>query len=526
MHLIDIFPAKGTFTPGEPISFLAELGTLTPADITIHLAIYHLADSIAEIEIPLSLNPGAQRVALLWQAGTKTPGGYGARATLVGPEREASCSTAFDVLTTWTDYPRYGFLCDFSPNRRDIEPVLDMLLKYHINGLQFYDWQYRHDTLVSPTQNYVDPLGRLLSLNTVERFVGAAHQRGIAAMPYLAVYAASLEFAKGHPDWALYDDLGTPYTFEGFLGLMDPSPGGAWIQHMLDQCGQVLEKLSFDGLHVDQYGEPRSGFNAAGEGVDIPGAFASFVELLKEHYGSASVTFNAVKNWPIDSLAVAPQDFLYIELWPSTPNYRDILNVVLEARGKSSAKPLVIAIYLPADRPINVRLVDALILSGGGTRIELGEDQRLLSDPYFPKHQATDPQLRQILRAYADFTVRYGELIGPSAEDLADIDLVVPDGVWSVARRSGTRLAINLINMRGLENPVWTGSHPAPQPLNNFPVRLSLSEKVKRVFGASPDNDDLAMEPFYWRLGDQSCEVIVPSLKFWTMLLIETATHQ
>ena len=526
MHLIDIYPAKGTFTPGEPISLFAELLTKVSADATIQLAIYHLADSIAEIEIPVSLDPGAHRVSLLWQPETKMLGGYGVRATLVHPrtEREGSYTTAFDVLTTWSDYPRYGFLCDFGPGRQDVEQVLDALLKYHINGLQFYDWLYRHDTLVSPTEEYVDPLGRPLSLHTVERFVGAAHQRGMAAMPYLAVYAASLEFARTHPDWALYDELGKPYTFEDFLGLMDPSPGSPWIRHLLDQCGEALKRLSFDGLHVDQYGEPRSGFTAAGEPVDIPTAFASFVELLKKRYGSAPVTFNAVKNWPIDSLAKTPQDYLYIELWPSTPYYRDILNVVLESRGKSSGKPLVIAIYLPAERPINVRLVDALILSGGATRIELGEDQRLLSDPYFPKHQAIDLQLKRILRAYADFAVRYGELIGPRAEDLADLELALPDGVWSVARRSGSRLAINLINMAGLEDPVWTESHPAPQTLNNFPVRLFVDEKVQHVFYTCPDNDDLAMKPLSWSSGDRWIEVIVPSLEFWTMLVIETLT--
>ncbi|MEX2143265.1 MAG: glycoside hydrolase family 66 protein, partial [Anaerolineales bacterium] len=128
----------------------------------------------------------------------------------------------------------------------------------------------------------------------------------------------------------------------------------------------------------------------------------------------------------------------------------------------------------------------------------------------------------RILRAYADFAVRYGELIGPRAEDLSDLELALPDRVWSVSRRSGRRLAINLINMAGLEDPVWTESHPAPHTLNNFPVRLFVGEKVQHVYYACPDNDDLSMKPLSWSSGDRWIKVIVPSLEFWTMLVVET----
>lgn len=525
MRLMDLYPAKGAFTPEESICLLAELHTETPANAVIHLAISHFADPVAEMDIPVSLEPGAHRIPLVWQPETKSTHGYGAIAQLIGPlaKDKGSRSTAFDVLTSWTDYPRYGFLCDFAPGRQDVGPVLDALLKYHINGLQFYDWQYRHDTLIPPNDEYIDPLGRLLSLKTVKSFALAAHRRGMAAMPYLAIYAASSEFAKSHPAWALYDDFGKPYTFEDFLGLMDPSPGSPWISHLLDQCAAALDKLPFDGLHVDQYGEPRTGFNSAGQPVDIPAAFVGFIEVCKARFKLAPVTFNAVKNWPMDVLVRAPQDFLYIELWPSTPYYVDVLNVLSETRGKSGGKPLVLAMYLPAARHTNVRLLDALILASGATRIELGEDLRLLSDPYFPKHEAMDARLKQTLRAYADFCVRYSELIGPRAEDVVDLRLGLPDGVWSVVRRSGRWLVVNLLNMRGLENPAWTEPHPTPQRLTNFPVRVDLSEKVQHVFYTSPDGSDQALKPLSWRSGDQSLEVQISDLEFWTLLLIETS---
>jgi dextranase len=147
-----------------------------------------------------------------------------------------NAATAFDVLSSWTDFPRYGFLTDFSASRADPEPVLEKLTRFHINGLQFYDWQYRHDQLLAPSEEYIDLLGREMSLASLRKLVDAAHQHGMATMPYLAIYAASADFWRTHPDWALYDEAGNPIAFgENFLGLMDPSTGSSWSQHLLSE---------------------------------------------------------------------------------------------------------------------------------------------------------------------------------------------------------------------------------------------------------------------------------------------------
>lgn len=526
MELLDFYPAMGSFTPGEPIRLIFELRAEEPAEDCIHLAITHLADTVAEFEIPVSLKSGNHEITHDWYPIKTSPRGFGAAAYLAGSSAEHGepITTAFDVLETWTNSPRYGFLCDFRPGRKDVERILDALLKYHINGLQFYDWQYRHDQLIPPQPEYLDPLGRPSSLKTINDFIAAAHQRRMAAMPYLAVYAASKEFAQSHPSWALYDEKGSPYFFEDFLGLMDPSPKSPWTLHLLDQCRQILEKLPFDGFHVDQYGDPRSGFSITGSSVDLPTSFAGLVNALKAQHPNEAITFNAVKGWPIDALAATPLDFLYIELWPSTPYYRDLIRIVSEARAKSGCKPLVIALYLPANRPINIRLVDALILAGGATRIELGESERLLADPYFPKHEEISDDLKQVLRAYSDFAVRYGELIGPHAEDLVNLTPSLPDGIWSLARKAGGWIVINLINTRGLEKPLWTEPHPPPEKLTNFAIPIYLEGEIQQVYCASPDSNDPALMPVAWRSDGPSLEVQIPQLEFWTMILIETTS--
>src|SRR4030095_7675836 len=90
--------------------------------------------------------------------------------------------SAFDVLSKWTDFPRYGFLTNFSASRADPETVLKKLTRFHIHGLQFYDWQYRHDQLIAPTEEYVDPLRREMSLASVRMLVDVARQHGMVAM--------------------------------------------------------------------------------------------------------------------------------------------------------------------------------------------------------------------------------------------------------------------------------------------------------------------------------------------------------
>jgi dextranase len=344
----------------------------------------------------------------------------------------------------------------------------------------------------------------------------------MAAMPYLAVYAASLEFWGDHPEWALYDAENQPITFHDFLGLMDPSQEGGWIEHLLTECRSVLEKLPFDGLHVDQYGDPKEGFNAKGEGVDIPEAFAAFIRTLKEEHHQAAVVFNAVGNWPIEQLAAAPQDFVYIEIWPPDVTYRDVGRIVRDARGLSGGKGVVIALYLPANRPENILLADAFIFSLGGSRIEMGEKARLLVDPYFPKHEAISRDLMGALRRYHDFAVRYGRWLGPSAELLKSDEVPsVPEGVWAVIRSCPGWVVVCLVNGTGLEDPRWDEEQPAPVAIRDVPVRLSLDRRVRKAWWASADELDPGLVALSHTVEGGAVSCTLPVLERWAIIALE-----
>ncbi|MCZ7547221.1 MAG: ABC transporter permease subunit [Anaerolineae bacterium] len=383
--VFDAAPDRAFYRPGEPVMLhvTAEGGAQVEATIT------HLAAAVTTLRAPLD---GGAAAALTWTPPAVAPRGYGVDLRLLDADGAtlATTSTAFDVLERWMQAPRYGFLSEFGPGRDDIAETMAWCARYHINGLQFYDWQYRHEALMPPEPLYTDVLGRRLSLDTVTQLIAAAHARNIAAMPYTAVYGASPAFYAQHKDWALFQRPDHPYEFGGgFLYIMDPTPGAPWATHLLAAFAQVLDETAFDGIHLDQYGAPTVGRNAAGERVDLAAAFPAFIDETARVVRAArgddgAVIFNAVGNWPVETVAPADQDAVYIEVWPPYTGFMDLHRLVANAEALGGGKPVIIAAYIPPRQFANVRLADALIFASGGYHLELGEPGAMLADPYFP----------------------------------------------------------------------------------------------------------------------------------------------
>jgi dextranase len=498
MRIIDFYPSQGSYSPGETVTFFVELEA-SLEQIILRLFIQHLNEEPISIEKAFHLALGQQTIRVQWIPPVK-PAGYSARCEIISVTDTLGVTTAFDILSSWTDFPRYGFLTDFSPSRADPETTLQKLTRFHINGLQFYDWQYRHDQLLAPTENYIDPLGREMSLDSVRKLVDAAHQQGMAAMPYLAIYAASADFWHAHPDLALYDELGKPIAFgENFLGLMNPSPGSSWNAHLLAEATRALQAIPFGGLHIDQYGDPKVAWDSRGNPVDLPKAFVDFIQSASDRYPNKTILFNAVGNWPIEDLAGSAADFMYIEVWPPNIEYRQLAEVVLNAVKLSHGKAVVIALYLPANRPANNLLADAVILACGGTRIELGEDAHLLSDPYFPKHEEISPDLQTELRRFYDFIVRNGEwlrsynLPETEKEKWAESELnpgyiSTDDFIMTVVRNQPQKMIIQLVNFKNLSSRArWDEEHVNLIPCQNFSVTIQRPQRPRHVFWDCPE---------------------------------------
>ncbi len=292
-------PDKAFYHPDEGVTLEVNASGGTRVEATVR----YLDQVVATLDA--SLDGGS--ASLSWTPPEASGRGYGVDVRLLDADGNtlATTETAFDVLDRWIQAPRYGFLTQFSVGRNDADATMAWASTYHVNGLQFYDWQYRHEQLLPPDgmEPYTDVLGRTHSLATVNQLIAAAHAHNIAAMPYTAIYGASYAFYDQHPDWALFQPNGEPYDFAGFLKIMDPTPGSAWATHLLSQFADVLDRTAFDGIHIDQYGAPMRGRNADGELVNLETAFPAFIDaaaqVVEQARGDEGVTiFNLVRNWP------------------------------------------------------------------------------------------------------------------------------------------------------------------------------------------------------------------------------------
>jgi dextranase len=280
---------------------------------------------------------------------------------------------------------------------------------------------------------------------------------------------------------------------------MDPSAGSPWCRHLLAEGAQTLQSIPFDGLHIDQYGDPKRARDVHHNLVDLPRAFVDFIQSASDQHSDKTIIFNAVGNWPIEALANSAVDFMYIEVWPPDLEYRHLAEVVLNAVRLSHGKAVVIAHYLPDDRPANNLLTDTVILACGGTRIELGEEARLLSDPYFPKHEGISSYLYTELRLLADFSVRNGEWLRPYTLSAAEKELwsegvlnskliSTDESIMNVMRQHPKLLVVQMVIFTDLDShQQWDVVHTPPTPRQNIAVKIQMVQKPAQVLWDCPE---------------------------------------
>ncbi|MDT8898115.1 glycoside hydrolase family 66 protein [Thermanaerothrix sp. 4228-RoL] len=538
------FP-RAFFRPGEPVVWSVRVRNeaMDALPVSVKARVVFMAQPLVELQRTLTLSMGIKSLEFVWHPTPEAPRGYGLDVTVSTSDGRtlAAHSTAFDVLEHWTQMPRYGFLSDFQPNRPNIEAVFRSIQTYRLNALQFYDWMYRHEQFLTEQEPYQDPLGRTLSRRTVDTMITAAHARGIAAMPYTAIYAASMAFYHQHVDWALYRSNGQPYLLgENFLVYMDPRPSSPWSQHLLAQFDEILTQTDFDGIHLDQYGDPKDAYDVQGNHFNLAEPLAALINLTREHVRrlrpEGAVVFNAVGNWPIETVAAAGQDIVYIEVWPPYTSFQDLHHLIVQAQHLSGGKAVVLAAYIDPRYEVNARLMDAIILASGGSHIEFGEEEGYLADPYFPNYKTLSPSLGETLRRYQEFAIRYQNFFGPTTRE-ATTDyaprIILPgletspslqwNKVYPLVRESDSFTAINLINLVGLSTGEWN------QPITQIPTTIigqpvvleKVPRAVRQVWWASPDFPNFVLSPLPFTLAEGELRFQIPALHYWGLILIE-----
>lgn len=578
--IADIATGRARHSPGEPVAITVTLrnADATPFTGAVAVAFSHLGDPVGSPQLqPVEpLAPGAERsLSFTWAPPPDDFRGYLLEVSATdrgGAERDRATS-AVDVSSDWRRFPRYGFVSRYGEDV-DAAAVMAELSRYHLNAIQFYDWQWQHHRPLSPEPRWPDIAGRPISRRSVEALIAAAHERGMLAMHYNLAFGAYAEYpADGsgvRPEWGLFtrpDNGADPqhqdrhplppgWATEG-IALFDPGNPG-WQAYIIERQRELFAALPFDGWHIDTLGNRGARYDAAGNRLAIADSYAGFVNNARAALGRRMV-FNSVGGYGQDQIAAgAAVDILYTELWEQdgAETYRDIRATVARARALSD-KAIVLPAYMHRDmanalpegatapfNPPGVLLAEAAIFASGATRLELGDGGAMLSTEYFPSQKLVmSDSLRTAIRGYYDFLVAYENLLLDGVEHrTAAVDLGAtpvstsgrPGAVWAMVNAAPGHTVLHLINLSANTIALWRdpyANYPAPPILTDVPVKLYLpaappAGAVLRL--ASPDHDGGAARDLAYTTGSDAAGAYIsftlPRLEYWDMLWLDAAS--
>ncbi len=517
----------------------------------------HLDSVMGEDTISLA---GTDSISWSWQAPDVNHFGVLVELFLESSDTVLDHTTiGVDVSSSWNKFPRYGFLSAYPyMGQSKIDSTISVLNRYHINGLQFYDWQYKHNeplagTVQNPDSTWKDIGNRTTYLSTVEGYIRAAHEHGMKAMNYNLLYGAYADAYQDGVDitWSLYSDPNhqsreyfplPPPEWASNLYIMDPG-NSDWQNYICAQERKVFLAIPFDGWHVDQLGYLGSVWNYDGQSVNLTNSFSSFLSNAKTQL-SVDLVMNAVGQYGQQQIAQSPVDFLYTEVWPPDTTYFDLVNIINQNTSYSDGSlATVLAAYMDDisngtgyfNTP-GVLLTDAVIFAAGGDHLELGE--HMLYNSYFPAAglQMTDTLQRDLVRDY-DFMVAYENLLRDGeVHSILNMtaqsgSLSIPvssspqvGGIWSMVSATDHKQIVNLINFDGVKSLEWRdtgGRQTAPDTLESLALSLNTSSTVVAVWCASPDFYDGAPVSLPFTQNGGNVSVTLPGLVYWDMVVVQ-----
>lgn len=558
---------KARFLPGESVTIRIDINNTGKSGFNgdLQVRIKYLHDLVKEQKFPVSLKGEEKKtIEWKWESDGRDFTGYSVEAWLIKAGKPIDlATTAIDVSSNWGKFPRYGYITDFGKkNSNEIDEIISWLNHYHINGLQYYDWQWKHHQPLKEVdetiqEKWKDIANRDIYLSTLEGYLTTAHQYGMVNMNYNLLFGAYSSSATDgvKQEWGLFKDLKHSISDAHLLPsiwatskllIMNPSDPG-WMEYILQEEKRVFQFLPFDGWHVDQLGDRGRLYDYNGKIVRLDETYAPFLQRAKQEL-NISLVMNAVNQYGQMQIATeSPVDFLYTEVWPSNFNTYGHLKQVIDMNRNFSQGKLnsVLAAYMNYGMANSngyfntpgVLMTDSVIFAAGGAHIELG-DTGMLSKEYFPHHLLKmDDQLKNELLHYYNFLVAYENLL---RDQVSEIDLTVtsdeihfskndqPGSVWYFAKEKPGYLILHLLNLVDQTERLWRddqGKVREPKNLENIPIKVYLSEKIKGVYLSSPNiNQGISMSLQFHQGIDEEGEFIeftVPSLKYWDMVYFE-----
>ena len=563
---MEIILDQAKYQPGRPVKIAIK--NLPSCAERINIQLHHLGNVILETEVSIA----DEEISLILPNQDFTGYLMIVRALDQDDLELATVMAGVDCSSVWTKFPRYGYLWDYGKNSETANKIAQ-LARYHLNGLQFYDWQYRHHIPVSPdTESWKDWSGREISGTTIRSYLEAAHQMGMVGMNYNMIYAANKSYlidgSGVDASWRLIKENGEDFTCDmdasrgpvGILQYFNPL-NPAWQQYIFSREQEVFAAFPFDGWHGDTIGEigvmhtaegGPLGYDENGKPIDrVKDTYTAFLNAAKTSLGDKYLVFNPVGAQGIENVNISKVDVLYSEFWPWDrddrqqlyDDYFSIHRAILRANEQSNGKSLVVAGYINYKHPSAffnppaVLLMDSVVFASGGSRIELGNGDGMLSNEYFPddRYKKMDADLQAAVQRLYDFIVAYENLLRDGQRLIQKTVQIrqVPfstngaaNTIWCFAKADEAHEIYHFINLMGTDSG-WRDTEQtkqAPTPQDNLAVTIYTEFPVKEVCLASPDGADLSVHVLPFESGSDEIGTYIafslPSLIYWDMVFL------
>lgn len=564
----DVYTDKSKYNLNENVNITIEMENKLNKNFngTIDIFYKYLDKQIGQDKISLEIkNRDKKVISFKWLPPKSDFKGYMIEVYAVQKEKVIDKkNSAVDVSSDWNKFPRYGYIANYPKQTKEKSAeVIERLNKFHINGLQFYDWQYKHNIPLAgsannPAKTWKDIANRDTYGQTIKDYIKFSHEKNMMAANYNLMFGAYYNYeADGvKPQWGLYKDQGhqvqdshpLPSTWAtNELYMFNPA-NSAWQKYIFNAEKQAIKVYDFDVWHVDTLGPRGYIYDYNGNDINLFDTYSGFLNNAKKALGKR-IIMNAVNEY--GQIAVAKNsdvDFLYAEIWPPAYGNYGALKTVTDNVNKytNGKKATVIAAYMNygiADKTgefnaNSVKLADASIFASGGAHIELG-DTGMLSKEYFPSaNLKMSKSLENDLRKYYDFAVAYENLLRDGLNESKN-EIEIPnfktsdDGasntIWTYAKEKNGYEIIHLINLLGVNYSNWRddlGICNMPTVKDNFKLKYYIRQtNIKNVYLASPDMNDGSYQKLKYTKGKDNkgnyLEINIPKLTYWDMVYIE-----
>lgn len=411
-HVTRAYTDKSTHEPGKQATITAEAST----EGTVHFSVSHLGTEID------SGDATVENGKATWTYTTPSEDGQGYLVTATGGDG-THAETAIDASKSWTRFPRMGYLSHFKPTAPEgtdghttyeaflfqkPQDYIDKLSRdYHINALQYYDWQYRHEQPVA-TGDLADkwPLwyrDTYASKKTITDYIQDAKNANMGSLAYSMAYAANDNYDTNtiKDEWRLREDNGSYWVRDLGEQWWVPTPKGVdkpkshqfmmnvnnedWRTYITGQYTAQKTEFKFDGTHIDTLGQT-SKKDASGNPVDLTDGLAALVDDTYKNVGG-QVGINLPDGAGSEKINKASAAYMYTELWDHNETNAQVASYLQSARNNAGNKPQIVAAYANNYNPTislpdpkdSKKTIHPGVTPDEGTRIEAESDQASVS---------------------------------------------------------------------------------------------------------------------------------------------------